>query len=55
MVWVGGTKHTHNQVNFDLIIKHIQELNTICGHTAITATATGATFKVLLYYNYHAI
>lgn len=37
-------------MNFDLIIKHIGELNGLCRHTAITTTATGATFKVALFH-----
>ncbi len=47
MVWVGG-QHTTNadQVHFDLILKHIQELNALCEHTDITSTSTGATFRV---------
>ncbi len=51
MVWVGGDQHKANddQVHFDLILKHIQELNGLCEHTDITSTSTGATFKVYLY------
>ena len=34
------------EVNFDLIVKHIEELNSLCNQTQIKSTSQGATIKV---------
>ena len=34
------------EVNFDLIVKHIEELNSLCNQTQIKSTSQGAMIKV---------
>lgn len=62
MIWVGNVSPTREPqklwspeqslpkehlINFDLILKHIEELNSLCEHSTVTGTTTGATIKVV--------
>lgn len=42
----GESLAEENTVNFDLIIKHVQELNSISERTAVKTTQQGATLQV---------
>ena len=42
----GESLAEENTVNFDLIVKHVQELNTISERTVVKTTQQGATLQV---------